>query len=126
MHVSIYWNQKATCSRVAVPAFDDEVRTAFLSNARRLASTWFGARKSLITRFGTKLENDLAAAGDNEEERQQYNDVAASSSFDRGKCRDIEWYLKNAALGSLVAPLIVNSTQFGILQVNLCDQHLVS
>jgi hypothetical protein len=74
-----------------------------------------------VARFGARLNHDLAAAGDNEEDNaQQHNESIAviwSAEVNNAKCKDFEWYLQTASLGSLIAPRSNTSTQFGILQV---------
>jgi len=117
-------SQQATCSRVGVPDIDDDIRVVSPLNARRLADTWFGSRKTLIARFGGTLQNDLAAAGDNEEEKQASPNTTVVTSdrlstLDRKQCKDFEWYLKTATLDGLIAPHADNSIQIGFLQVSL-------
>jgi hypothetical protein len=111
------------------------------SNARKIVDSWFASRKSLVTRFGARLQHDLAAAGDNEEDAsqqknstvedvwQQLQQIADNANVDHGeergkKCMDFEWYLKKASLGSLITPRNDSSIQFGLLQVSSCSSSL--
>jgi hypothetical protein len=93
-------------------------------NARRLTETWFKDHKALVTRFGAKLEHDLAAAGDNDEEgHSRWNDTVASDKSTTpttttrpASCKDVGWYLKTKS--ELLAPVLNNSPHFGSLRVS--------
>lgn len=80
------------------------------TNVGRVVDTWFPSRRAFIERFG----GHRAASATNDGPRKR-----GSVAFESGMCKDIDWYIKTASMGSLIQPSKDDSTQFGGLQVGV-------